>query len=434
MSDPVIQRTTMDMFATGRPVAVARICAFALIVSACSYDTDALRGTAYSNGTDAGDDARNAMDTNADTTLFLPPVDASPRDTASTGGTAGTSGVAGMGGTPGMASAPGGTGGIVGAGGTSGTGGMGAAGGAGCKPEPIWVNRTPDPLPRAWPRLRWVSAMAWDGVRGRVILFGGHWGAASLNDMWEWDGRTWAEIPQAGSWPRTRLGHAMVWDSKRNVIVLFGGSGDGYLDDLWEWNGSSWASVARSGPWPPPRRAHAMAFDAARGRVVIFGGEASSNLDDLWEWDGQRWHNMTLATLPDNWPTARSNHAMAYDETSRKVVVFGGDRGGQTLNDMIAWDGSNWTTVMANVPWPNARSGHAIVATTRGLFLYGGENLGDAWTFTGGTWSPMQMRAPWPPQPVHYHSMAFDPLRCEVVLFGGERSRNIETWVWGSRE
>jgi len=66
---------------------------------------------------------------------------------------------------------------------------------------------------------------------------------------------------------------------------MFGGRrvGSAYLGDTWEWNGSSWTQVATTGP--SARWEHAMAYDSLRGRIVLFAG--FNTLDDTWEWDSQ---------------------------------------------------------------------------------------------------------------------------------------------------
>lgn len=58
---------------------------------------------------------------------------------------------------------------------------------------------------------------------------------------------------------------------------------------------------------PAPRFAHAMVFDQSSQRVLLFGGNALDQLfEDTWQWDGQDW-----TQLEDNGPSARSGHAMA---------------------------------------------------------------------------------------------------------------------------
>ena len=197
-----------------------------------------------------------------------------------------------------------------------------------------WVQRMPDTSPPA----RSGPAMAYDAARGRVVMFGGANRDASnqtryLADTWEWDGSTWVQRTPAAS-PTARYGHVMAYDGVRGRVVLFGsGYFDGswhFLADTWEWDGSTWA---RRTPATSPlaRMSASMVYDSARERIVLFGGwgvshhvepNYSTNIfDDTWEWDGIAWVQRT----PAPHPTVRQYPAMAYDSARGVTVFFGGD-------------------------------------------------------------------------------------------------------------
>jgi hypothetical protein len=80
-----------------------------------------------------------------------------------------------------------------------------------------------------------------------------------------------------------------------------------------------WTQKRNTGPHP--RVGHAMAYDATHDRVVLFGGDvlADSRLNDTWEWDGTDW-----TQVADIGPSRRSNHSMAHDSARGRVVLFGG--------------------------------------------------------------------------------------------------------------
>ena len=83
----------------------------------------------------------------------------------------------------------------------------------------------------------------------------------------------------------------MVYDSSRNRVVLFGGwDGTSDLNDTWEmtWNGSNvtWTQVNSGASNSPSVRGwHAMVYDSSRNRVVLFGGWGSNRLNDTWEYE-----------------------------------------------------------------------------------------------------------------------------------------------------
>src|SRR2546423_1259224 len=66
------------------------------------------------------------------------------------------------------------------------------------------------------------SAMAFDPVRGKIVLFGG---TIPDRGTWEWDGQYWTQVSDMG--PALRRESSMAWDgaSKRGVVwrERFGG-------------------------------------------------------------------------------------------------------------------------------------------------------------------------------------------------------------------
>jgi Galactose oxidase, central domain len=131
-------------------------------------------------------------------------------------------------------------------------------------------------------------------------------------------------------------------------------------------------------------------------------------------------------------PQARAGHACAYDSSTQRVVVFGGDPGGMPLADTWAWDGNLWTQIADTGPSP--RHGAALVdEPSRGrLLLFGGglgsDVLDDTWVFGGGAWT--QVADTGPLARVN-HAMAYDQQRQRVVLFGGQAAGLFgDTWEW----
>ena len=217
------------------------------------------------------------------------------------------------------------------------------------------------------PSARYGHAMAYDSARRRVVLFGG-FDTAPLQDTWEWEEASgWTQVATTGPAPRHR--HALAYDSVRGRVVLFGGAGSDpppqrLLQDTWEWDGLLWTQRATSGPSGSldPRGArwsHAMAYDAANERVVLFGGDGDDWLpmpsEETWTWDGAAW-----SVAATSGPSRRYAHAMAYDSVRDRVVLVGGSRGPTseaTLRDSWEWDGHDWAQVAGL--GPSARADHA---------------------------------------------------------------------------
>ena len=282
-------------------------------------------------------------------------------------------------------------------------------------------------------------AIAYDANRDRVVYFGGRYALGYEQTTWEFDGQVWSQVVTATS-PPGRSAHTMAWDGVRGVVVLFGGENNGpatpdYLDDTWEFDGTDWTQRTDLAVSPDPRSQHAMAYDELTGLILLQGGDDGSVLrfDDTWEFDGTAW---TL--VGSNALLERSDHAMAYDAGRNAVVLFGGERGNLTnteyLNDTWEWNGAAWDVINPTVqPDPRSRHGMAYDALFGQVVLFGGVDnnanplRGDTWLYDGTTWIQV---APTSPNARFAVSMAFDSLRGRVVLFGGSDGNFLnDTWI-----
>jgi hypothetical protein len=321
-----------------------------------------------------------------------------------------------------------------------------------------------DVSPATSPPGRSGHAMAYDAARGRVVLFGGRGhsrgacgsSGTSCADTWEWDGTTWSErTPAAG--PSARSDTALTYDAVRGRIVLFGGGVfDGFSPiryrDTWEWDGKAWTERFPA-LRPPARSGHGLAYDAGRGRTVLFGGSSGSpRLSDTWEWDGSAWLERTAVTAPP----ARQGHAMAYDPRRRAVMLFGGDGTGCRTNpagfcrDTWEWDGAGWSRRVPPAQ-PKERGFHALTfdALRGRMVLFGGmgaDNSVDAcgtsggrycrdtWEWDGASWSERpsgEEPPPAPASPAPTMAVAYDAARGRMVHFVGSATweRIGGSWV-----
>jgi hypothetical protein len=136
-----------------------------------------------------------------------------------------------------------------------------------------------------------------------------------------------------------------------------------------------WLWTQKEDIGPSPRYDYAMAYEAARQRVVLCGGSGSTGalFNDTWGWDGAAW-----TQVEDMGPPARRNHAMAYDDSRQRLVLFGGYNNSISpaiyFGDTWEWDGTEWTQV-ADIG-PAARVNHALAYDTvrQQVVLFGGEN------------------------------------------------------------
>ena len=304
--------------------------------------------------------------------------------------------------------------------------------------------------PASSPYPRSSHAMAYyyfDATYKGVLLFGGHQ-FSLFSDTWKWDGNNWQQVPLSSppNHPCARRGHDMVFAASsrfRKSVVLFGGScGIPQLrSDTWEWDPKTerWTELKPASS-PPARYYHAMAYDQSRDRVVVFGGVSGappwpqSMLNDTWEWDGRKW---TLRNTSSS-PQARHGHRMVFDSNRKVVVLFGGADNTQLFSDTWEWDGNNWTQRFpARSPLGRERPEIAYDPIDRRVILFGGEVNqstwpSETWDWDGINWSKRNPNQA--PQGLSRHAMVYDVARSRIVLFGGHNSYGVsfsETWEYG---
>lgn len=337
------------------------------------------------------------------------------------------------------------------------------------------------------PEKRTAATLAADPATGNMLLYGGVGATSVLGDTWLWTGTGWQQHGGAGPLP-PRLGAMMTadatgivlvggrnltpgsdrkdtwawnggwtqlvgddapavrsqaafgYDASRDELVVFGGANDATLESTTWRLDMNWSNLSASA-WtvlapvviPSARGEHALAYDARRGRTVLFGGQNGGvRYGDTWEWDGLNW--MQVATTG---PAARSGSVMAYDSERGRVVAFGG-LAGAARNDLWTWDGVAWTQVTidsTDIPEPRFLAGMAYDRARDQFVVFGGGNLamafGDTWVFEPATNRWTRVMAPGP-APRTGATLTYDPVRDRVVLLGGNVGGNFvgEVWEW----
>ena len=322
------------------------------------------------------------------------------------------------------------------------------------------------------PTVRHDFGMVWDSTRSKAVLFAGMQtdlassAGVPKQDTWEWDptAGTWTERTIVGSKPTQRFGHAMAFDATRVKVVVFGGSDistGGYRNDVWDWDPTTGAWSQRltgsEGGTPSGRMYASMVSDDARARIEIVAGETSSSSSygsggyygsggsvgmpilppgmggggsgsrDVWELDPAT-PAFTNRTPPLDVPSARANHAMAYNPSTGKTYVFGGYdvMGGRSLDDFWEWDGKTWVQVVGTAqPSARADAGLAYDPVRKSLILYGGTDYygnntyGDTWEWDSTSRKWTQLKVSSSPDPLYGHGMVTDTTRNKILLFGG---------------
>jgi hypothetical protein len=206
----------------------------------------------------------------------------------------------------------------------------------------------------SWDGVRWTrlatsgppprddAVLVYDATRQRTVLFGGRSGQTLLNDTWEWDGTSWTRASIIG--PADRGSNQMAYDRgrQRTMALLFHrlepNADRTYASDLWEWTGTAWSALAGAGPTFSP--VQPMVGLGASGGLLLFDGGVLQGTASTWVWQNAQWSRVATAG-----PSLRNGHALAYDATRNRVVLFGGFRPGQDFSDTWEWSGTSWTQI-----------------------------------------------------------------------------------------
>jgi hypothetical protein len=296
-----------------------------------------------------------------------------------------------------------------------------------------WNGTTWGSITAGTPTARASAAMAWDGSRNAVVLFGGRVGAgtcdggatAYCSTTWSWNGATWTNLGTTGALT-ARVAPAMAYDAVRGRLVMFGGdAGTGNncneaetivrnCGTTWELIGTTWTSVATVAAKDPVGRSDpAMVWDASVQKLLMFGGEVlgtptpdclegaagEAACGHTWLLDGTVWRRARL----DQAPLGRSEPGLAYDPTNLYTLMFGGDigvlggncneTGGAYCDYTWGWDGVGWqllrTAGVAGTT-PLGRVNPAMAFFNPGfanrIVMYGGERSSDCGEGSGNSY------------------------------------------------
>lgn len=239
-------------------------------------------------------------------------------------------------------------------------------------------------------------ALAFDpSLGGRTLLFGGaNLVNGPVGATWSFNGTAWSVLSTSG--PAGREFSAMAFDTLRSRAVLFGGlAEDGSRGDTWAFAGGNWTQVVGTGP--SPRRGHAMAYDPSRDRVVLYGGTTEDGPQgDTWVLNGNTWSQVVTGASPG----PRDRAVATYDPARQRVVLFGGRNDNfEPQGDLWSFDGTNWTRETASGPSPRTVAAMSFDAAANRLVLFGGQNaegiaLNDTWTQVAGSWTRLDAQGP----------------------------------------
>ena len=153
-----------------------------------------------------------------------------------------------------------------------------------------WTKRVPGSSPPG----RSYYAIAYDARASRLVMFGGVTNSSELGDTWTYSytANAWTRVTTPTS-PSPRHYSAMVYDPVRYRMLLFGGADDleTVQGDTWAFDLSTntWSQIRASGLTPSARAWHAMAFDIESGKAFLYSGgpDRGAFTTELWTLDSR---------------------------------------------------------------------------------------------------------------------------------------------------
>ena len=296
----------------------------------------------------------------------------------------------------------------------------------------LWIDVTPviDPAPRS------LFTFTTDPDTSTIWMYGGVDDSQNYGDFWKFQNGQWEQVLNDKT-PVGCLYPVAAYDTDRKKLVLVCAGSSTY-----EWDGQAWTQFTGLKDAPPVRRFSSMVYDASLKKTVLFGGWDSNYIDQTWMWNGTAWTQAKNKPAPP-----RGLAAMWYDPNLKKTVMYGG-LGRLTLQgsyerfgDMWTFDGSGWSTLKPAGATPGQRYGAQVTVDprTNHVILFGGLRFDvndlvqtqvyadDTWEWDGTAWTKL---APGTVPPARENaSLTFDPVRSELVMFGGYAGHYFsDTW------
>lgn len=332
-----------------------------------------------------------------------------------------------------------------------------------------WIQQFPTGTP---PSPRYSTGQAYDQAHDRLILFGGEAAAGSRpTDVWIManatgvaDTPSWIQLlPDGTSGPEGRWSATVVYDPNNNRIIVHGGCFGNCLPmayDTWVLTNANgldaiapqWIHIA---DLPVGVAEHCAAYDSVNNRMMIFGGELGfygTDQNEVWvlhDANGIGSPAWELLAPAGTRPLRRTGCSAVYDQSSNRMVVFGGTHVEATwsvpYNDVWALTNANglggtpeWLQLSPAAPLPSARYYHSAMfdSATKRMMVFGGTfyerqidpvgtYLNDSWLLTsasGGAgtpeWVQLSPASPLPPTRQGF-SAAYSPSSNRMVVAMG---------------
>lgn len=281
-----------------------------------------------------------------------------------------------------------------------------------------WVQLAPATQPKCVAQ----SAMVWQEHNGEIILHGGVCPDTAMNgETFKWTGSDWSKITTAGT-PGIVFAPSIAYDRVRQESILFGGNDLTTRWSTYRFRDARWRLEVTTG-WQPGARSLFVFETATFGGETahyLFGGlEAGLTRTDLWRLDGNIWRRVTVSDGPEGC----AYPAGAFDE-GRSVLVL-------VCQDQTVWEfnGTEWKEFEEPTDGPSGRRWASMEydPVRKNVVMFGGYDapsyLAETWTWNGIRWTEIDPSRN-DPDGRALTSMFWDPIKQRMTIFGGIGRRN----------
>jgi len=184
-----------------------------------------------------------------------------------------------------------------------------------------WDEISPtDPEDDGNPEGMYSHSLTYDPGRQKTVLFGGYNLYGAKDDLWAWDGTSWRLVdvsdPDGDGSPPPRYGHVMAYDTLRSRLFLHGGHG--VNRDVWH---GRWGTLERPGHlahFPMWATGNCLSPQMNELQIYFRSGAtpgAGSNGVSLLVWDEGRWR-----TVGSNSSTSASPSTFGWSTTDATTI------------------------------------------------------------------------------------------------------------------
>jgi hypothetical protein len=239
-----------------------------------------------------------------------------------------------------------------------------------------WKPLTPTVLPTCANE----GAMTWQSSNNTILYTGGICTTTTgTEETYEWDGTNWTKIDLT-SFAGSYVGSALTFDPDRQNAVLFGGAPTAgvLLANTFTYSNKIWSAVGDF-DYPVPRSLFSFTTDPVNKIIYLFGGvNDATSFADFWTYQNGMFRSQNTADQPLDC----AQPIAAYDTDRSKVVVL------CTSSATWEYDGSKWVQFDATKTAPPGRRFGSIAydQTLKKIVYFGGVDvngiyLAQTWTY-----------------------------------------------------